>query len=63
LQEQLDGAAIGKPRLHDDSFVGDRHLRGIALDETNENKYGRKRETQESGPKHDAARGRNFHSL
>lgn len=63
LQEQLDGAAIGEARLHDDSFIGDGHLRGIALDETNEDKYGPKRETEECGPKHDAARGCNFHSL
>src|SRR5580693_6483512 len=38
LQEKLDGAAISEPRLHDDSFIGDGHLRGIAPHETDSEK-------------------------
>jgi hypothetical protein len=38
LEKKLDGAAIRKARLHDDSFVGDGHLRGVATDEANSKK-------------------------
>jgi hypothetical protein len=43
-QKKFDGPAISQPGFHNDSFVGDGHLRGIALEEANENKYRRKRE-------------------
>jgi len=53
LQKKLDGAAIDDPRLYDDSFVGDGHLRGAAPHETNSE---RNRGYQQTGNAHPSQR-------
>src|SRR5882724_5121078 len=49
-QKKLDGAAIDDPRLYDDSFIGDGHLRGAAPHETNSEKNRRYQQTGGTSP-------------
>src|SRR5229473_5836217 len=49
-QKKLDGAAIDDPRLYDDSFIGDSHLRGAAPHETNSEKNRRHQQTGDAHP-------------
>jgi hypothetical protein len=62
LQKKLDGAAIDDPRLYDDSLVGDGHLRGAALHETNSEKNCRYQQTGDTSPSQ-RTRERNFATL
>jgi hypothetical protein len=56
-QKKLDGSAIDDPRLYDDSFVGDGHLRGAAPHETNSEKNRGYQQTGNAHPSQRAGKG------
>src|SRR6267143_7028016 len=62
LQKKLDGAAIHDPRLYDDSFIGDGHLRSVAPHKTNPEKDGCYQQTAGTSPSQ-RTRERSFATL